>query len=88
MFRQKFVSHLTLRQNNIWSSSLSEVVQVQCMQNYNICNFEISLRKNTFGFMQRLKLSTHTNISTLRLQSNVQDTRSSSHLRLQSNVRH
>ena len=33
--------------------------------NHNICNFEITLRKNTFGFMQRLEQSTNTIISTL-----------------------
>ena len=33
--------------------------------NHNICNFETTLRKNTFGFMQRLEQSTNTIISTL-----------------------
>ena len=33
--------------------------------NNNICNFEITLRKNTFGFMQRLEQSTNSIISTL-----------------------
>ena len=31
----------------------------------NICNFETTLRKNTFGFMQRLEQSTNTIITTL-----------------------
>ena len=33
--------------------------------NNNICNFETTLRKNTFGFMQRLEQSTNSIISTL-----------------------
>ena len=33
--------------------------------NNNICNFETTLRKNTFGFMQRLEQSTNTIITTL-----------------------
>ena len=33
--------------------------------NNNICNFETTLRKNTFGFMQRLEHSTNSIISTL-----------------------
>ena len=33
--------------------------------NHNICNFETTLRKNTFGFMQRLQQSINTIISTL-----------------------
>ena len=37
--------------------------------NHNICNFESTLRKNTFGFMQRLEQSTNTIISTLLYQS-------------------
>ena len=32
--------------------------------NYNICNFERTLRKNTFGFMQRLEQSPNSIIST------------------------
>ena len=31
----------------------------------NICNFETALRKNTFGFMQRLEQSTNSIIITL-----------------------
>ena len=33
--------------------------------NHNICNFETTLRKNTFGFMQRLEQSTNSINSTL-----------------------
>ena len=33
--------------------------------NHNICNFETTLRKNTFGFMQMLEQSTNSIISTL-----------------------
>ena len=33
--------------------------------NNNICNFETTLRKNTFGFMQRLEQSNNSIISTL-----------------------
>ena len=33
--------------------------------NHNICNFETTFRKNTFGFMQRLEQSTNNKISTL-----------------------
>ena len=33
--------------------------------NHNICNFETTLGKITFGFMQRLEQSTNTIISTL-----------------------
>ena len=33
--------------------------------NNNICNFETTLRKNTFEFMQRLEQSTNSIISTL-----------------------
>ena len=33
--------------------------------NNNICNFETTLRKNAFGFMQRLEQSTNTIITTL-----------------------
>ena len=33
--------------------------------NHNTCNFEPTLRKNTFEFMQRLEQSTNTIVSTL-----------------------
>ena len=38
--------------------------------NHNICNFETTLRKNTFGVMQRLEQSTNTIISTLYNNNN------------------
>ena len=33
--------------------------------NHNICNFETTLRKNTFGFMQKIEQNTNTIINTI-----------------------
>ena len=52
--------------NKSYSLSFIVIVIVSTMYaNNNICNFETTLRKNTFGFMQRLEQSTNSIISTL-----------------------
>ena len=58
----KFVSRLTMLIEK-YLAFLSGVVLVQCMQ--CICNFETMLRKNIYGFMQKLDHSTNTIIRNL-----------------------
>ena len=56
---------LLITRTYLYLVSQIEAVQVQCMKNLNICNFEVVLRTNIWNFIQRLENCTNSIIQIL-----------------------